>query len=436
MIIDALGRTFRLMRTDLTAGMTDEVLFDALRSTRVVLAADEAALSTHSGQCAFVATATTLARSGHAVWIEAPEVRLIGAQPPLRGEWMMAGLRELGGDLLPNWQFEASPPPAVVDILCRFGKPDHDSTAEIVLDANASDWGGSLFQNRPTAWTGSLWPIGGLVVAGLVSAEAFKVAMRKLSSHAVSSGWFDELYAPTTSAEVKLAPDGTPKVSSLGRFDMVSAGAIGNALFHILLRLPNVSGSARAIDKDVNSLTNLNRNALLRRSRLDHSKVEDLASYGDGLEILPVPHRFEGGEADMELAEVVLVGVDHIPSRWVVQRTRPRWLGIGASEGFAAHGSVHQNGQACAQCLHAYDVERTGEIPTVAFVSYWAGLLLAASFLRFLTGERPDAGEQQIYYSTLRPESWALARAAAPVVPGCPTCGSWSTQSAENECVN
>jgi hypothetical protein len=31
------------------------------------------------------------------------------------------------------------------------------------------------------------------------------------------------------------------------------------------------------------------------------------------------------------LAQLGLVGVDHIRTRWLAQRTRPRWLGVGAT---------------------------------------------------------------------------------------------------------
>ena len=120
MIMNALNRTCLLMRTDLMDGIEDEVLLDALRSTRVVLAADEAALSTHSGQSAYITAATLMARSGHSVWLAAPEVKLIGAQPPLRGEKLVAGLRDLGEDLLPRWSFEDGPPPGKADLTLAF----------------------------------------------------------------------------------------------------------------------------------------------------------------------------------------------------------------------------------------------------------------------------------------------------------------------------
>lgn len=422
MIIDALDRTLLLMRTDLGATVTNETLLTALRSTRVVLAADEASLATHSGQSAFVTAATLMARSGHRIWLIAPEVRLLGAQPPLRGDRLLAALRELGEDLLPDWRFEEGAPPDSVDLVVQLGMPAVATVGGMRLCLDACDWSART-SPAPGRWTGGEWPVGGLAAAALSAGEAFKVAMRKLRGEAAAPPLFDELYAPCPAIAVELAPEGTPKVAELGRFDLVSAGAIANAALYALLRLPNVSGAGRVMDKDRSALSNLNRNAQLRRSRLDLPKVNDLASYSSGLAVEPLEHRYSGaGPDEPELADVVLVGVDHIPSRWAVQRRRPRWLGIGASEGFAVQVSFHADGTACAQCLHPEEAPPGGEIPTVAFVSFWAGLLLAVSFLRFRSGERRSLNEQNAYFPTLRPESWASAYSPVAMVVDCPTC--------------
>ena len=429
MIIDALNRTFLLMRTDLDPAVPDGILLDALRSTTVVLAADAEALSTHSGQCAFITAAMLMARSGHSVWLAAPEAELIGPQPPLEGERLIAGLRSLGEDLLPDWRFEDSPVPQSVSLTVFFGAPAVGHCSELAMHADADDWTGRLAE-AAGGWSGGEWPLGGLAAAVLAAGEAFKVAMRKLRPFALSPPMFEEVYAPAPGAEVALAPAGTPKVASLGRFDVVSAGAIGNALFHVLLRLPGVSGNSRVIDHDESALSNLNRNALLRRSRLDRPKVDDLASYGGGLVIEPVPNRFSGN-GEEALADVVLVGVDHIPSRWAAQRTGPLWLGIGATERFAVQVSFHRPGTACAQCLHPNDAPLDGDIPTASFVSYWAGLLLATAFLQLAAGKPAGDEEQQAYFSPLRPESWACARSGITPVPGCPTCGRRWMEAAE-----
>lgn len=422
-ILDALNRTFLLMRSNLRPEVSDEQLLNALRSTRVLLVADQTTLATHSGQCAFVTAATTMARSAHSIFLAAPETGLIGVQPPLEGEWLLQALHELGGDLLPGWAFEDGAP-GRADLAIVFGSPV-PIDAGIVIHANASDWGCRLGTAPAGEWHGREWPIGGLAAAAVAAGEAFKAAMRKLRAEAVSPPLFDEIYAPVEGVQIALAPDDTPKVSDLGCFDLVSAGAIGNGALHALLRIPGVSGRCRIIDHDRSGLTNLNRNALLRRSRLELAKVEDIASYSSGLAIEPVPHRFGDAKSPpIPLGPTVLVGVDHIPSRWAVQEEHPQWLAIGGTEGYSVQLSWHMRGLACARCVHSADIEREGEIPTAAFVSYWAGLLVAAALLRHRSGSPAPLDEQTAFISALRPESWAAAYSAVRKAKDCPACGS------------
>jgi hypothetical protein len=228
--------------------------------------------------------------------------------------------------------------------------------------------------------------------------------MRKLVAHARNPDLFAELFAAIDQANVELAPPASTKRTRLGEFDLVSGGAVANAALFTLLRLPNVSGDCRTIDHDESALSNLNRNMLLRRSRLDRPKVEDLKTYGNGLAIEPIVGRYgEGALKDFQLRENVLMGVDDIPSRWRAQRTWPSWLGIGATDRFSVHVSYHEHGLACAGCLHPTNTPIAGAIPTVAFVSFWSGLILATSFLRKVAG---DNMAQQIYFSPLRPGSW------------------------------
>jgi hypothetical protein len=116
----------------------------------------------------------------------------------------------------------------------------------------------------------------------------------------------------------------------------------------------------------------------------------------------------------------VLVGVDDIPARWLVQRASPAWLGIGATTHWSAMASFHEAGLGCAECLHPLDDPSTAAIPTVAFVSFWAGLLLATYFLRQVSGRPAEAAEQQIYMTPFRAENAIVS--VVPKRPGCPSC--------------
>jgi hypothetical protein len=175
--------------------------------------------------------------------------------------------------------------------------------------------------------------------------------------------------------------------------------------------VPGLEGQGRLFDDDEGAPSNLNRNMLLRRSSVGVPKVTDLASFSGEIIVDPVQSRYEAG---MPLASAVLVGVDHIPSRWAVQAEQPEWLGVGATEGFSVLVSSHEPNEACAGCLHPRDAgQSNGPIPTAAFVSFLSGLAVAARWLAELGGAGEPAARQQLFLNSLRPESWSFG--AMPV---------------------
>lgn len=188
-------------------------------------------------------------------------------------------------------------------------------------------------------------------------------------------------------------------------------------------RIPGVRGCGRIIEPDTAALSNLNRYVLLLRSRIERPKTEDFeALFSGALRLEGTPKRFDSRllEEIGPLAPSVLVGVDHIPTRWAAQEAPPEWLGIGATTHWSAMASYHVRGLGCARCLHAEDDPGDADIPTVAFVSFWAGLLLATYFLRHRSGVGVPNREQQIYLTPFRAEKpW---RAPIPFRRGCPTC--------------
>ncbi len=177
---------------------------------------------------------------------------------------------------------------------------------------------------------------------------------------------------------------------------------------YALARIPEVSGSIRVIEPKVTDAPDLNRYALLRRSRVGTGKADHLASLDlSSLKVLAVPLQYDAKniEAIGPLAQSVLVGVDDIPSRWAVQAARPQWLGIGATSHYAAMASFHSAGLACAVCLHPRDESGTQPAPTAAFVSHWAGLWLASMFARHASGLPLSRDEQYVWTIMLQPGS-------------------------------
>lgn len=412
---DALSRTLLLMRGDLDSGVEDAQLLDALTSVRVVLNAGADALATHSGQTALVSAALTMARSGHEVWIAAEEVAMLGAQPPLNQGPLLQALADAGDDLLPGRSIRIGAPLAA-DLAVTFGQAKPLPYIDRTLAIDATDWAASLGE-QPGGWSGGAWPLGAVAAGILVASEAFRIAVRKLAPHAALPAYFEDLHAPVGTVSFVLAPDITPKAAALPDFDIISGGAIANAALFALSRIPGITGKGRVLDDDRSALSNLNRNALLRRSALDEYKVADLARLTGTIVLSPEPVRYLAG---MTLADHVLVGVDDIPSRWAAQAQTPHWLGVGATEGFSVLVSSHAADQACAGCLHPVAAAPTGPIPTAAFVSLLSGLLLAVRWLRALGPEGSALPDQQQFLNALRPEGWSFGAMPLHGNPACP----------------
>jgi hypothetical protein len=428
MLMKALNRTLLLMGTALRADCSLEGRLDALAATRVVICADRKSLDTAAGQTALVTASILMARSGHEVWVDASPVAMIEPQPPLQGAELLESLVELGRDLLPDRELRLGKPVGVADLVVIIGEPGWTGEARQIVGVNAGDGWGSLDRER-SPWRGDAQPFGAMAAGALAAGEAFKSAMRRVSAYALSPSHFDEEFAPTASCTVTLAPEGPIFQGALPPADIVSGGAIGNALVFALLRAPAIEGVLGLLDDDRNDLTNLNRNVMLRRSQEGAFKVESLASQATGrIRLTPHPLRYEAGVA---LATSVLIGVDHIPSRWAAQATGPSWIGVGATAGFCVQVSEHAAGQACAGCLHPDEgAGGTGPIPTAAFVSFWAGLLLAVRWLRHLGG-LPDP-HQQSYFSPLRPEGWIYSGLGVAAHPGCPVGCTAATRPAND----
>jgi len=229
--------------------------------------------------------------------------------------------------------------------------------------------------------------------AVLAATEALKCSMSKIVAYARDPATFLEFFRATKAATFELAPDTTPTISALGMFDIVSGGAITNGTLYALSRLPGVTGAGRIIEPDTAEISNLNRYMLLLVEDLGFAKAERLGRHDFGRLLLkPLPWRFENELSMGALSPRVLVGVDHIPTRWTVQRAHPRWLGIGATSHWSAMATHHSIGAPCAGCAHPRDDTGDGPIPTVAVVSFLAALMQTTDFLRDVAGALRASG--------------------------------------------
>jgi hypothetical protein len=414
----ALDRTLLLMREAVHID-SDAPLMGALTSTEIALAADAETLASPAAQTAFVTTAMLCARSGHKVHLVADNVGILGPQPPLRFGNLIDALLEADGRLVPMRRFAQGTPSHPVDLEIRLGATIPVCEARSRLAMTATDWSALIANaDRPRAWPhGLAWPMGAMACADLAAAEAFKCAMRKLVAFARAPATFAEFFAPLKDVSFELAPEGTPTVNSLGTFDLISGGAITNGTLYALSRLPGVSGAGRIIEPDKFDVGNLNRYMMALIDDLGQGKAERLAalSLGD-LSLSPLPWRFENLKSVGFLAPRVLVGVDHIPTRWAVQQARPRWLGIGATTHWSAMATHHALGAPCAGCAHPHDDDADGPIPTAACISFMAALLQTTDFLRDLAGA---SGAEQLTYLTV-PRADKVWRAPVAFHTSCP----------------
>lgn len=407
--VEALSRTLALCRDSIIVGdnrPTADQLINAFSQTQVLLVADEANLSAASGQHALVSMFNLIARLGVSVRLAIPDLPVLGYQAPLYGESLRTGLLDLGRDLIPGCAAALGHRDNPADIAIVLGDSPWYGKAELAVRVIADDWSAASFpaDHHLSRFTAA-FPIGGLVAAGVVAPEVFKFAMRRLGRE-LAAPIGDIFLAPVGHATIRVAPLGTPAGPSvLGKIDVVSGGAIAQAALFTLLHLSEVTATVRVIEPEFIDLSNLNRYPLTRRSDQGVSKVTLLKRWsrpGFDIEGLPIRYGNETRDQVLPFAARVLVGTDDIPSRWAVQREWPSWLGLGATSHFLTVTSSHTPGQPCAGCMHPRDDADVQMIPTVSFVSYWAGLLLAVRLLRDALGVALGDAEQHISCAPLR----------------------------------
>lgn len=303
---DALDRTLLLMRDHLDARVTDADLLAALHGVTVSVRCDAATAATHAGQSAIIGLCALLARSGHRVFVDAPDRPLQGIQPPARVMPLHAAVAEVARELpLHPGTVCARPADADIEFLLGTATPSGGAARSVTLgwSRGAASIGGS--ETTPSE---PQWPIGALAAAALGAAEAFKLAMRRLAPFAAARSFFDDQYAATLTARVQLAPDTCALTAELGEVDFVSAGAITNAALYALLRVPGLLLRGRVFDDDTNSLSNLNRNMLLLHRALGDRKSLDLAAVAPKDMLEGVIHKFGAAANEARLASRVLVG--------------------------------------------------------------------------------------------------------------------------------
>lgn len=420
--LEELNRTTLLCRDYVAEGLSDIEIGHSFRSLRVLCVSDLQNLSSHSGQTALVTLVSLLSRMGIQVGLAVPDVAMLFPQPPLSGSSLRSALIA-SSEIFVTGATVRCDSDCNPDLIFVLGDSKIDTGQANSWRLSGSDWYGALKMEesvKTKAWTAE-WPIGSMVSAAMAANEAFKFVMRRLPLRDPADSIFFEP-SPSCSWNFGSLPIRSQDVD-LGEVDLISAGAISQAALYALMRLPKVFMWGRIFDDDVTGRSNLNRNMLTLVSDVGLKKVLVVAQRcGTKLRLEPVPNRFTHRPSNPRtLAPRVLVGVDDIPSRWQVQRSAPGWLAVGGTSHFSVSSSAHLPDEPCCGCLHPVDDPAgANPIPTVSFVSFWAGLAMAVRLVREALAIPYSRNQQHLWLTPLRMDL--------------PHAGMWSPVASRQDC--
>lgn len=388
-IYKALARTALLIEVDIFPGADHRVIIDGLRATTARIISDRANVASPAGQTALVTLYAQLAMLGLQIDLDVPAARLAAGQPPLRGSDLLPALLDYSADLLPGGSAD---PSSIPDVTFALGDTPAPPGA---VRVSGTGWTAAVGPLAPArCWQGS-WPAGAMAAAAAAAAEGLRAAIPRIAERAGRPVSTDPRWRtiPGRQVVVDLSRYRADGPIRLGAVDVVSGGAITNAALYALLRMPAVTAAMRIIEPDLLDLPNLNRYALARRSMMGWPKARALVAFQTpGIAITGHGQVFNATTAAClaPIAPRLLVGVDRIPSRWDAQRAAgPGWVCAGSSSHEFVLVSAHPAGSACAGCVHPRDENIAGDIPTISFVSFWAGLIQALELVTSATGRAP-----------------------------------------------
>jgi hypothetical protein len=419
--VEELDRMVLLCRDYVADEVTDSEIYRSFKTTRILCVADERNLSSHAGQTALSTLVCLVSRMGMQVALDIPQTPILFSQAPFSGIDLKTALTSASSKLVSCGTIGAGAH-FDCDLIFVLGDTGFAGRENQCWRLTGTEWSGAINKLRPTTaarWS-TQWPVGAMVSAALSAAEAFKFAMRRLPLRSKGDQEFFEI---STSCTWTFGECPTVEGSlSIGSVDFISAGAISQAVIYALTRFPMLELSGRIFDHDLTGGSNLNRNMLSLTTDVGTAKVKVVAERCGALRIEPISSRFTKETLSGKLAPRVLVGVDDIPSRWEVQRQGPDWLAVSGTSHFNVSSSSHKPEQACAGCLHPADDDGIGNpIPTVSFVSFWAGLSMAVRLVREALNCPYPAERQHLWVTPLRMD---LTHAAMwlPVAarPDCP----------------
>jgi ThiF family len=419
----ALARTTRLINEEYFGGAADtDAIAAGLLRTTVRLVADEKNASTLAGQAALVTAFQLTARMGIGVELILPELPLARVVPPLRASMLRAALVDLGADLIPGLTIRETAVHAEITFVLGDSAGDN-ANREPMLAVDVSDFGCRIdIPEEPGSRIESDVAYGGLAAGAAVAALALDRALPNIEATAERAITSQPRPSPGPPVDIDLRaifPDLPPTPPSISRVDVISGGAVTNGFIYALLWLLVQCEHLEIADDDCVDWHNLNRCTQFRASDVTSPKVTALERSGtDSLRITGRPERFHRPEAGQPstLADDVVVGVDRIEARWWVQEAWPKNLYVAATSNRESVVTTHHAHGACAGCAHPQAAPPPDEIPTISFVSLWAGLLQACALL---TENTHSASRRlTVFPFALGEPSWASTAELQPI-EGC-----------------
>ena len=394
---EASARTVAIVDEYLLGGGADRVrIGELLRAHGVRLVAGPVVAASVAGQEMVLTTMLLLRRMGMRVEVVAVDAPLLASGPPFEGATLHDALCFVEDELLPGTQFAIGLSDTVVDIEFVLGSAAPTGKAKRALRIGANGSRGVVAPIEEHLEVEHDARLAALATSGIAAAQAFRSFAAELA------GEFGVELAKDFSFGEGCAIDLTEILGvdvedllapTLGHVDFISAGAITNSALYTLLRI-GAQLRGRVIERKEIDPPDLNRYLLVLARHLGLAKVAILTGVSrervkmTGVEAL---YQEETQAALAPLASSVMVGVDHVPSRWLVQSEEPERLVVAATEGFEALVSFHRPGLPCAGCMHPTSPpnEATRTVPTISFVSFFSGFLQALVLAALATGHEP-----------------------------------------------
>lgn len=380
-------------------------ILKALHRFPVVLTGDRAYLGTEVGQAAALFAANLLARLFPALRIELPgDLRLKAASPLGVGARTLRDAAVATAEAVYPWgsgRSEEGMPVRAVLVLGSAG-PGALPAGAMAVRADGDGWMvrvGALEESGRVPTSGN--PLGALVSVAFAAMDLYRALLRGLvpsGAAADDPAWWD--LAPAGEITLSLLDysrtgtgheyDPLPAGLGLGEVAFVSAGAMAQCTMYGLMAMGARGHGSVAEPKELDE-PDLNRYLLSAAADLGQAKAPLFAGRAAGAIDLEWEAAFYQESAlrarlreEGRASPLMLVGVDHPPSRIDAQRDAPEVLINGATERgeiCVSRHAVQDPDSPCLECITPNE-EVVGTIPTLGPVSAIAGLLLAGEAVK------------------------------------------------------